>query len=74
MKAIGTLFLAMAGLVVGSYLYAESSGWLDRTISKWGDFGKVTLPEVFRVRPARFVPVFAVFLTWGLGLIGWTYP
>lgn len=53
---------AMAGLVVGSYLYAECSGWLDRNVSKWGDLGKVTLPEVFQVRPARFVPVFALLL------------
>ena len=29
------------GLMVGSYLYAESSGLLGRTVLKWGDRGKL---------------------------------
>lgn len=65
---------AMAGLVVGSYAYAECSGWLDRTVATWGDFGKVTLPELFKVAPSRFVPCFALLLTAVLGLIGWAFP
>lgn len=34
------------GLIVGSYLFAEASGSLDRTINKWGDRGKMTLADL----------------------------
>ena len=50
------------GLMVGSYLYAESSGLLGRTVLKWGDRGKLMLPELVRVSPATFVVVFASLL------------
>ena len=36
----------MAGLIAGSWLYAEMSGALKSTIEKWGDFGKLTLFDV----------------------------
>ena len=32
----------MAGLVAGSWLYAEMSGTLKQTIEKWGNLGKLT--------------------------------
>ena len=50
------------GLMAGSYLYAESSGLLGRTILKWGDRGKLMLPELVRVSPAPFVLIFASLL------------
>ena len=50
------------GLMVGSYLYAEASGLLGRTILKWGDRGKLMLPELVRVSPTTFVLVFASLL------------
>ena len=31
----------MAGLVAGSWLFAEMSGTLKQTIEKWGDLGKI---------------------------------
>ena len=34
------------GLMAGSYLYAEMSGWLAKSVEKWGDRGKLTLPEL----------------------------
>lgn len=37
---------AMLGLIAGSYLYAEFAGVLQRTIGRWGDRGKVMLPDV----------------------------
>lgn len=58
----------IAGLLAGSYLYAEFSAGLGRTLFKWGDRGKVMLPEVLRVSPALFVPLFAVVL---LGILIW---
>lgn len=50
------------GLMAGSYLYAESSGLLGRTVLKWGDRGKLTLPELVRVSRPTFVLVFASLL------------
>ena len=50
------------GLMVGSYLYAESSGLLGRTVLKWGDRGKLMLPELVRVSPVVFILVFAPLL------------
>lgn len=50
------------GLMAGSYLYAESSALLGRTVLKWGDRGKLMLPELVRVSPATFVLVFASLL------------
>lgn len=35
----------MIGMIAGSYLFAEASGWISRTIDKVGDFGKVTLHD-----------------------------
>lgn len=56
-----TLF-GMAGLVAGSWLFAEVSGWSRRTIEKWGDIGKVLLPDLLRVPRNTFVIGLAVAL------------
>ncbi len=56
----------MFGLVVGSYFYAEISGWLKNTAQKWGDFGKITLPDVIRVPRLPFALGFAAILAVGL--------
>ncbi len=56
----------MAGLVIGSYVYAEMSGWLQQTGKKWGDFGKITLPDVIKVPRLPFAIGFAILLTLGL--------
>ncbi|MDQ3199884.1 MAG: YeeE/YedE family protein [Verrucomicrobiota bacterium] len=53
----------MAGLVMGSYVYAEMSAWLNKTGKKWGDFGKITLPDVIKVPRLPFALGFAIFLT-----------
>lgn len=53
----------MAGLVVGSWLFAELSGWTKRTIEKWGDLGKVLLPDLLHLPRGVFVAGFAVTLT-----------
>ena len=36
----------MAGLIAGSYLFAEASGWIKNTVDKWGNLGKKLLPDV----------------------------
>ncbi len=52
----------MAGLVVGSYIYAEMSGWLKETGEKWGELGKVTIPDLIRAPRGPFVVSFVVVL------------
>jgi uncharacterized membrane protein YedE/YeeE len=50
------------GLMAGSYIYAESSGLLGKTVQKWGDRGKLMLPELVRVSVATCVVVMASLL------------
>ncbi|MGE3183000.1 MAG: YeeE/YedE thiosulfate transporter family protein [Phycisphaerae bacterium] len=54
--------VGIAGLMAGSYFYAELSSKLEKTILKWGDRGKVTFPELFRVSRLRFMMVFVPVL------------
>ena len=53
----------MAGLIAGSWMFAELSGWTKRTIEKWGDLGKVLLPDLLPVPRGVFVVGFALALT-----------
>jgi hypothetical protein len=52
----------MFGLIIGSYLFAEFSGALSRSIERWGDEGDVLLPEALHVPRAAFIPIFAAIL------------
>lgn len=53
----------MAGLVAGSWIFAECSGWTKRTIEKWGDLGKVLLPDLLPLPRGVSVAGFALALT-----------
>ncbi len=53
----------MAGLVAGSWLYAEFSGTLKSTVEKWGDLGKLTLADVLHLPRGALVAMMAVLLT-----------
>jgi len=64
----------MAGLVAGSYLYAEYSGWLDRKVLPLGDFGKVTLPQILKVPTAPFALLFGLLLSLVLVLVEYFGP
>jgi uncharacterized membrane protein YedE/YeeE len=57
------------GMIAGSFLFAESSRWLGKTVQKWGERGKLTLPEVMHLPRPAFVAVFLVLLTVGLWLL-----
>lgn len=52
----------IAGLMLGSYLFAEASGWLDKTLLKVGDRGKLMLPEVVGVSLPVFLMIFLPLL------------
>jgi uncharacterized protein len=40
---------AILGMLVGAALFAESFPFLKRTVLTWGDYGKITLPQVLGV-------------------------
>jgi uncharacterized protein len=56
----------VAGLMVGSYLFAEASGWLGKTLLKFGDRGKLMLPEVVGLNLPVFLLIFLPLLIGGL--------
>lgn len=56
----------VAGLMLGSYLFAETSGWLGKTLLKVGDRGKLMLPEVVGLRLSTFLLIFIPLLIAGL--------
>lgn len=40
---------AILGMLVGAGVYAEAFPWLKATVLTWGDYGKITLPQVLGV-------------------------
>ena len=56
----------MLGLMAGSYVFAEASGWLARTVNRWGDRGELTLERLAGLRPMLFVPAMAAVLVLAL--------
>ena len=52
----------LLGLMAGSYVFAEASGWLARTVNRWGDRGVLTLDRVLNLKPRVLVPVVATVL------------
>lgn len=61
----------MLGLIAGSYLYAETSAVLAGTVERWGDRGKLTLPELLGAPTRAFVVVFAPLLALALWMLEW---
>jgi uncharacterized protein len=55
------------GLMAGSYVYAETSGYLSSTIQKIGNRGGIMLPDLPGMRLTVFLAVFVPLL--GLGLL-----
>lgn len=58
----------MFGMLLGAALYAELFPLLKRTILTWGDYGKITIPQVLGVN--HWI-VIASFLVCGLLLFRW---
>lgn len=52
----------IVGLLLGSYLFAEFSGVFSRTINKWGDRGKITLPELVHMNRTSFLLIWLPIL------------
>ncbi len=54
------------GLLIGSYLFAEASGKLSKTLMKVGDRGKLMLPELLGMSLPAFLLLFIPLLVAGL--------
>lgn len=59
---------AILGMIGGAALYAELYPTMKKTLLAWGNYGKITLPEVLGISPW---PIIAVFLLVGLTLFFW---
>lgn len=64
----------MAGLVAGSWIFAELSAGLKRTVEKWGELGKVLLPDLLHVPRGVFVVLLAGLLTLGVFVLERVFP
>jgi uncharacterized membrane protein YedE/YeeE len=62
------------GLMVGSYFYAETSGYLSSTIQKIGNRGDIMLPDLLGMRVAVFLAVFVPLLILGLFVMAQLAP
>jgi uncharacterized protein len=59
----------IAGMIAGSYLFAELSGWATKTIQKWGDRGKLMLPDALALPRVPVLAGFVLVLILALALI-----
>lgn len=68
------VLFGMAGLIAGSYLYAVLSVRLKQSVEKWGERGKITLPDLLHVPRLPFAFAAAALLTGGLFLLERAFP
>jgi uncharacterized protein len=52
----------MFGMIGGSYLFAETSGWISRSIDPIGDKGKLTLHDVIPINRTSLIITFVAVL------------
>ncbi|YCM46791.1 YeeE/YedE thiosulfate transporter family protein (plasmid) [Verrucomicrobiaceae bacterium 227] len=57
------VLFGFVGLIAGSYLFAEMSDFLERTIGKWGVKGKLMLPDLVKLPRLPFALGFAALLS-----------
>lgn len=58
----------IVGMLAGAALYAESYPFIKQTVLTWGDFGKITIPQLLGI---NHWPVIAVFVAVGILLLRW---
>ncbi|MEY3897354.1 MAG: hypothetical protein RLZZ214_2875 [Verrucomicrobiota bacterium] len=68
------VIFGIAGLIAGSYLFAEMSAWLKRTVEIWGDKGKLMLPDLLHLPRLPFAFGFAALLTAFLYFLDRAFP
>jgi uncharacterized membrane protein YedE/YeeE len=50
----------IVGMLTGAALYAEAYPFMKRTVLTWGDYGKITLPEVLGVNHWLVIILFVI--------------
>ena len=55
-------FAVVAGMIAGSWIFAEASGILKETVQTWGDRGKQTLPELLKLGRGTATAVAAIIM------------
>jgi uncharacterized protein len=48
----------LLGMVAGAALFAEAYPWLLATVYTWGDYGKITVPQLLGINHWLVIPVF----------------
>jgi uncharacterized membrane protein YedE/YeeE len=61
-------FWAILGMLTGAALYAEVYPLMKQTLLAWGNFGKLTLPQVLGLSPGFIIIPFIII---GLALFTW---
>ena len=59
---------AILGMLTGAALYAEAYPLTKQTLLTWGNFGKITLPQVLGLSPWVII---VLFILVSLGLFAW---
>ena len=60
--SLDALFGGVVGILIGAGLFASVYSRLSQTILRKGDFGELTLPQLFKVQPWLLVPPVAIVL------------
>ena len=50
----------IAGMLVGAGIYAEAFPYLQKTVLTWGNYGKITIPQVLGVNHWLFIVPFVL--------------
>jgi hypothetical protein len=61
-------FWGILGMLTGAALFAEAYPMLKQTVLTWGNYGKITLPQVLGINHWFIIPVFVIG---GLVLFRW---
>ncbi|GAA4868033.1 YeeE/YedE thiosulfate transporter family protein [Luteimonas vadosa] len=59
----------IVGLMAGSYLFAETSGFVGSTIEKIGSRGRLLLPDLLEMKRGVFIALFVPLLVAGLFVV-----
>lgn len=59
---------AIIGMLAGAAVYAEAYPTMKTTLLTWGEYGKITLPQILAISPWLVIFVFIVI---GLGFFAW---
>jgi len=61
-------FWGILGMLTGAAIYAEVYPTMKQTVLTWGNYGKITLPQVLGINHWFIIPVFVIG---GLVLFRW---